>query len=100
MELLVNQENLVGTDCAEYDLILVGDMLYDSVFSEAITTWLLKLHSCHKTVLVGDPGRGPISKSDSTLLGKSLCHLAKYELDSLTKEDNNGFHQAHVFTFF
>lgn len=96
---MVEEENLVGTDCAEYDLILVGDMLYDSVLSEEITSWLLKLHSCRKAVLVGDPGRGPIT-SDSTLLGNSLCHLAKYELDSLTKEDNNGFHQAHVFTFF
>ena len=96
---MVNEENLVGSDCQEYDVILVGDMLYDSVFSEAITAWLLKLRSSKKTILVGDPGRGPIG-SDSTLLGNSLCRLAKYELDPITKEDNNGFHQAHVFAFF
>lgn len=99
VELTVSEDNLVGTDCTEFDLILVGDMLYDSVFSEAITAWLKRLHLAKKTILVGDPGRGPIA-ADSTLLGNSLCHLAKYELDPDTKKDNYGFHQAHVFTLF
>lgn len=99
VELTVSEDNLVGTDCTDFDLILVGDMLYDSVFSEEITVWLKRLRRAKKTILFGDPGRGPIA-ADSTLLGNSLCHLAKYELDPVTKEDNYGFHQAHVFTLF
>lgn len=97
VELIVSEDNLIGTDCTEFDLILVGDMLYDSVFAEEITVWLKRLRLANKTILVGDPGRGPIA-AESTLLSDSLCRLAKYELDPVTKEDNYGFHQAHVFT--
>lgn len=95
VELKLSQDNLIGSDCMDYDVILVGDMLYDTALSDVIAAWLVNLRLAKKTVLVGDPGRGPIGSS--TLLA-SLCRLAKYELDSLTKRDNSGFHQAHVFT--
>lgn len=95
VELKFSEENLIGNECMDYDLILVGDMLYDTTLSDSIATWLLNLRSANKTVLVGDPGRGPVGTS--SLLAQ-LCRLAKYELDSVTKKDNYGFHQAHVFT--
>lgn len=99
MKLKISEDNLIGTDCANFDVILVGDMFYDSAFSEILIAWLKKLRLANKTVLVGDPGRGPIVLStDSTSLRKSFYHLAKYELDPISKEDNNGFHQAHVFS--
>ncbi|KAI9559765.1 hypothetical protein GHT06_013771 [Daphnia sinensis] len=95
VELKFSEDNLIGTECLDYDLILVGDMLYDTTLSNSIATWLLNLRSANKTVLVGDPGRGPVGTSS---LLSQLCRLAKYELDSVTKKDNYGFHQAHVFT--
>jgi predicted nicotinamide N-methyase len=96
VELNFCTENLIGSDCADYDLILVGDMLYDSALSDIIAYWLMKLRLAKKMILVGDPGRGPVGSS--TVFANSLCHLAKYELDPFTKRDNYGFLQSHVFT--
>ena len=95
VQLKVNEGNLVGSECTEFDVILVGDMLYDSAISKDTVAWLRKLRAAKKTILIGDPGRGPVN--DSTI-SSSLCSVAKYELDPITKEDNYGFHQAHVFT--
>ncbi len=97
VKLKVNQDNLVGSNCAEYDVILVGDMLYDTAISNATLDWLMKLRAAKKTILIGDPGRGPVS--DPTI-SSSLRYMAKYELDSVTKKDNYGFYQAHVFNLF
>ncbi|XP_046463255.1 electron transfer flavoprotein beta subunit lysine methyltransferase-like isoform X2 [Daphnia pulex] len=72
VELNVCEDNLIGSDCADFDLILVGDMLYDSALSDVIAAWLMKLRLAGKVILVGDPGRGPV--------------------------DNYGFLQSHVFT--
>ena len=99
VELEVSSTNLIGSSCADFDVILVGDMLYDSVLSESIITWLKDLHFVSKKILViGDPGRFIINSS-SHPLSSNLCQLAKYELDGVTKEENYGFNQAHVFTF-
>lgn len=89
-------DNLVGSNLAEYDVILVGDMLYDTMHSTTISTWLMKAFLEKRTVLIGDPGRGYLDYS--SVFGKSLFQLAKYELDQATKEENNGFFQANVFT--
>ncbi len=96
VELNVCEDNLIGSDCVDFDVILVGDMLYDSALSDVIAAWLMKLRLAKKVILVGDPGRGPVGSS--TVFSNSLCHLAKYELDPFTKKDNYGFLQSHVFT--
>ena len=96
VELNVCEDNLIGSDCVDFDVILVGDMLYDSALSDVIAAWLMKLRLAKKVILVGDPGRGPVGSS--TVFANSLCHLAKYELDPFTKKDNYGFLQSHVFT--
>ena len=94
VELDTSESDLIGTECVQQDVILVGDMLYDSALSEVIASWLQRLHRGGKTVLIGDPGRGSVLFNGSLFL-----QLAKYELDRASQEDNYGFRDGHVFTF-
>lgn len=82
-------EDRVGSDCDAFDVVLVGDMLYDSHLSLSITAWLNRLRRRGKTVLVGDPGRGAVDSS-------RWLRLAKYELKPITKLENYGFNSASV----
>lgn len=95
-KLEVSEENLLGSACLDFDVILIGDMMYDSGLADSIFDWCLKLTSENKVILIGDPGRIPMEHSFSSL-GNKLCLVGKYELDSLTKEDNAGFNCAHVY---
>ena len=86
-------ENLIGSNCDDYDAVFVGDMLYDSTLSSTITEWLRGLKNRGKTVLIGDPGR---TGRDDSLTYFRL--IAKYELDPVTKKDNSGFNHTFVYT--
>lgn len=88
--------NLLGTPCTMFDVILIGDMMYDSSLADSIFRWCIQLASANKTVLIGDPGRLSMECSISRL-GSKLCTVGKYELDSLTREDNSGFSCAFVY---
>jgi len=91
-------DNLIGSPCDEFDVILVGDMLYDAGLSETIVDWLTRLARRGKTCFIGDPGRGTVTTTSPADSSGQLYPLAKYELDKTTKEDNYGFNQAFVFT--
>lgn len=87
---------MIGKDCELFDVVLVGDMLYDSVLSESIANWLIQLAKSEKTILIGDPGRAVVN-SNSNPFASTFCHVAKYELDIASKKENNGLNQASVF---
>lgn len=36
----LSSENLIGNDCSDVDVILVGDMLYDAEFATSVLPWL------------------------------------------------------------
>ncbi|MCX7303441.1 MAG: methyltransferase [Hyphomicrobiales bacterium] len=40
-----------------FDVLLAGDVFYDSAFADRLTPWLSQLAASGTTVLVGDPGR-------------------------------------------
>jgi len=52
-------EDLTGTD-GGWDVVLVGDVLYDPVFAARTLEWLKGLAERGATVLLGDPGRVPL----------------------------------------
>jgi len=87
---------MIGNDCNQFDIVLVGDMLYDSVLSESIANWLVRLAKSKKTILIGDPGRAVVN-SNSNPFTSALCHVAKYELETTSKNENYGLNQARVF---
>lgn len=58
-----------------WDIVLVGDMFYDSEFTNKLFLWLNELNSNGKTVLIGDPGRHAFKH----IMGREkLVKLASY----------------------
>src|SRR5690606_7903059 len=60
-------QDLVGTP-ADRDVVLAGDVFYDQSFAERLVPWFLTLAREGATVLVGDPGRYYLPKSELTAL--------------------------------
>lgn len=50
------QEDLIGLSI-DVDVVLAGDVFYESAFAEALVGWFESLAARGITVLVGDPGR-------------------------------------------
>lgn len=48
--------DLIGTD-PDADVLLAGDVFYDSALADRLVTWFTRLAANGMTVLVGDPGR-------------------------------------------
>ncbi|NKL48968.1 methyltransferase, partial [Rhizobium leguminosarum bv. viciae] len=48
--------DLIG-QAVDADMLLAGDVFYDSAFAAALVPWLSRLAAGGKSVLVGDPGR-------------------------------------------
>jgi len=55
-DMQVLHADLVGCDDG-WDLVLAGDVFYETEAGAAITDWLERLHDRGATVLIGDPGR-------------------------------------------
>ncbi|XP_064093472.1 electron transfer flavoprotein beta subunit lysine methyltransferase-like isoform X2 [Macrobrachium nipponense] len=88
--------NLIGSCCQNFEVLLVGDMLYDTEFADEVLKWLRSEHEKGSVVFIGDPGRFAL---ESHPLKSSLKCLAKYELKPSTVLENNGHVQAFVWTF-
>jgi predicted nicotinamide N-methyase len=72
LELDVVAEDLLGAPPGGFDLVLAGDMFYDSRLAARLWTALTSLQRAGALVLVGDPGRGMLPES-------GLSALAEYE---------------------
>uniref|UniRef100_A0A0P4WHH7 ETFB lysine methyltransferase n=1 Tax=Scylla olivacea TaxID=85551 RepID=A0A0P4WHH7_SCYOL len=88
--------NLVGSAGSPHQVVLVGDLLYDSKFAGEVLTWLQEVNRSGSLILIGDPGRFAL---ESHPLKVSLHCLAKYELAPTTLLENSGYPQAFVWTF-
>ncbi len=65
-------ENLIGHD-EGWDVVLAGDVFYDSAFAAALIPWFSALAARGAAVLAGDPGRSYLPK-------ERLQPLAGYEV--------------------
>ena len=59
--LQVMEADLVGADDG-WDVVLAGDVFYETEAGAAITAWLESLHDRGALVLIGDPGRAYLPK--------------------------------------
>ena len=89
-------DNLLGKACQQWDLVIVGDMLYDMDFSTELLDWLEQLISQHKDVLIGDPGRAGFTDLKHPFKSK-LKRLEQYTLSEIAKRENNGILHSHVY---
>ncbi|CAG9568759.1 unnamed protein product [Danaus chrysippus] len=87
VEVQTDTNNYIGTNCEEFDTILIGDMFYDEDFGNMLFTWLRELASKDKMILVGDPGRHGLTKKRLS----QMTLLAQYKMSAENCEENNGF---------
>ncbi|XP_061705587.1 electron transfer flavoprotein beta subunit lysine methyltransferase-like [Cydia pomonella] len=76
--------NLIGGK-PHCDILLVGDMFYDTEFAETLFEWLMTLKGT--TVLIGDPGRPGLARRRRG----GLARRAAYRLLPGTCLENRGF---------
>ncbi len=62
--------NLVGDEGLEWDVVLAGDVCYDTAETAEITGWLRSLARRGARVLLGDPGRGFLRTDGLEVLGR------------------------------
>jgi predicted nicotinamide N-methyase len=53
----IRTEDVIGSLEREFEVVLVGDVFYDSEIAAAVLPWLKDLKAAGRTVLIGDPGR-------------------------------------------
>lgn len=86
-----------GKEC---QVLIIGDMLYDSDVGSKVKSLALKEAASGKLVLVGDPGRWVLNEEDDDSVRfktKHLNALAKYDLTASAKRENVGFQNAYVY---
>lgn len=77
------------------DVLLVGDMFYDSDFALKLTALILEAHTKGVKVYMGDPGRISLV---SSVFRKFLVEVASYQLPDSKSMKNNGFPTGYVWT--
>ncbi|MEQ2288479.1 hypothetical protein AMECASPLE_022960 [Ameca splendens] len=90
-------DDMIGSDPAGFDLILLGDMFYDEALANRLYRWLDRCIETHGTkVLIGDPGRALFEGHD---IRRLLHHVAQYELPESVREENYGLISSHVWCY-
>ena len=90
VRLNVSSQDVVGRDDG-WDVVLVGDVFYQSERSRRVHAWLAQLHSRGAAVRIGDPGR-------SFLPTSSLSCVATYEVAPVPAWDSVVDRPARVWT--
>ncbi|XP_046378850.2 electron transfer flavoprotein beta subunit lysine methyltransferase-like [Haliotis rufescens] len=89
----VDSRNMIGSVCNQWDVIILGDMFYDSEFVSCISDWLNHYMKAGTCVLIGDPGRLTFENHPMKSL---LTKLAEYNLPEQSRLENNGLNTAGV----
>lgn len=78
-----------------YDVIFVGDLLYDEEIANVLMTWLSDAHERGARIYLGDPGRHGLNED----LRKRLKLLRRYSLPENVRKENHGYDMATVWEF-
>lgn len=92
----VTTSNLVGCHDNRWDILLFGDMFYDTNFANVITEWVVSLHTNGVTIFIGDPGRLPFEQHP---LKSDLKMVAEYALPENCLKENNGLSCGFVWKY-
>ncbi|KYM99430.1 UPF0516 protein C12orf72 like protein [Cyphomyrmex costatus] len=89
-------ENLLEKPLEDsYDVIFVGDLLYDEEIANTLMTWLGDAHERGAQIYLGDPGRHGLSKN----FKKRLRLIRRYSLPENVRKENHGYDMATVWKF-
>lgn len=86
---------LISSPEQPYDLIFVGDLLYDEEIANNLITWLEKAHTRGAQIYLGDPGRHGLTEN----FKKRMRLLKRYVLPENVKKENHGYDTATVWEF-
>ncbi|XP_020277987.1 electron transfer flavoprotein beta subunit lysine methyltransferase-like [Pseudomyrmex gracilis] len=86
---------LTGSPEQPYDLIFVGDLLYDEEMANNLITWLEKAHTRGARIYLGDPGRHGLTEN----FKKRMRLLKRYFLPENVRKENYGYDTATVWEF-
>ncbi|XP_012227510.1 electron transfer flavoprotein beta subunit lysine methyltransferase-like [Linepithema humile] len=78
-----------------YDVIFVGDLLYDEEIANALIAWLEHTYARGARIYLGDPGRYGLTED----LRKRLRLLRRYSLPQNVKKENCDYDTAVVWEF-
>jgi len=84
--------NLLDTDPPSVDVILAGDICYEMPTAGAVVAWLRRAHEVGVRVLIGDPGRTYLPKTE-------LVRLAEYVVATTRELEDSEIKRTSVFTF-
>ncbi len=84
--------DLLQAEAPDVDVILAGDICYQSAMAGRALPWLQAAHGRGTRVLLGDPGR-------AYLPGKGLQSLARYEIQTTRDLEDREIRRTGVFTF-
>ncbi|BES90163.1 methyltransferase like 20 [Nesidiocoris tenuis] len=87
--------NKKSTSLGHVDIVLIGDMFYDSEFSQMLLDWLRTIKKSR--VFVGDPGRHGL---DNLTRSQEIQLVSEYDLLDHTVLENNGFKTSRVWEVF
>lgn len=96
VDIEVSWENLLEKSLENpYDVIFVGDLLYDEEIANTLTIWLGDAHKRGARIYLGDPGRHGLNED----LKKRLRLLRRYSLPENVRKENHGYDMATVWEF-
>lgn len=81
-------EDLVGRD-DDWDIVLAGDVCYERDMSERVFEWLKRIQTRGATVLIGDPKRNYLPKSD-------LAEVAVYDVQTTRELEDREVRRTKV----
>lgn len=89
-------DDVIGRQLQDWDIVFLGDMFYDSYFANLFSCWLPRLSQGGIDVLVGDPGRLPLSDHP---LKKNLVSLYQCSLPENSLKENSGMSTGTVWQY-
>ncbi|XP_015178460.1 PREDICTED: protein N-lysine methyltransferase METTL20-like isoform X2 [Polistes dominula] len=96
VDVQVSWDNLLDRPLEKcYDVIFIGDLLYEEELTEILIPWLLDAAKKGTRIFLGDPGRHGLTDK----LKKYLKLLRQYELPENTRKENNGYSDVCVWQF-
>ncbi|KAJ8682802.1 hypothetical protein QAD02_018594 [Eretmocerus hayati] len=99
VEIRTSADNLIGHKLPEtFDLVLLGDLLYDEILADEIKAWLdehLIREKRAPQVYIADPGRHGLTPK----LRSRLSHVRTYRLTESGRRENPGYDEVSVFEF-
>ncbi len=82
-------DDLLGQPAPEVEVILAGDIFYESPVAQRVERWLRAAHGRGIRVLIGDPGRSYFPKA-------GLVQLAAYEVETTRELEDQAVKRSGV----